>query len=601
VDDDGIILRINYKMTEILGFEEAELTGRSIKVVFEEEENLKEKIFFEDITMPIEVKTNYFTKLGEKIPVEVTLSPIFDKKGYLMGTVVVAKDIRLTKRLESEIVERKKTELELIKSNEKLKELDKMKTDFLSVISHELRTPLTSILGFSKLMKKKVSKCITKNENYNEEFLNILSENLNIISLEAERLSNLINDVLDISKMEAGKSEWRLLPTSISEVLDRAVSTMSLTLEEKNIKLTIDIEEDLPNVMLDYDRILQVILNLLSNAAKFTDEGEIKISVITNNRNIIFTVKDSGIGIMQENLEEIFDKFKQVGDTLTNRPKGTGLGLPICRQIIEHHGGKIWVESVLGEGSSFIFTLPIDNKELEFRRINLENLIKTISSNVNNEEENSQKTTGDILIVDDDESIGVFLKEVLELENYSIRRSLNGVDAINEVRRKKPDLIILDVVMPHMNGFDVAAVLKNDPSSKDIPIIMLSVMEDKERGIILGVDRYLKKPVNVDELLSNIGKLIKDEKIEKKVLIVNDNMDTVKYLFDILEKKGFRTINYCKSEDFFSKNYQIMPEVLIIDAGVAKSIQNFHEFRAKDIFINTSIFILGEEGDKIEG
>jgi len=250
------------------------------------------------------------------------------------------------------------------RSNEKLKELDKLKTDFLSTVSHELRTPLTSILGFCKIMKKKLENVILPTAYIKDEKVlkatNQVLGNIDIVISESERLTAIINDVLDITKMEEGKVEWKREKVKIDEVINDAINATYPLFEVKKIDVTKDIDEALPYALGDKDKIVQVVINLLSNAVKFTEKGEITCKARVENNEIIVSVIDTGIGIREEDLISVFEKFKQVGDALTNKPKGTGLGLPICKNIIEHHGGRIWVESKINEGSEFFFSLPVE-------------------------------------------------------------------------------------------------------------------------------------------------------------------------------------------------------------------------------------------------
>lgn len=250
------------------------------------------------------------------------------------------------------------------------KEIERMKDDFVSTVSHELRTPLTSVLGFAKLIDKKLSDLIfplVPQENPKiERAVRQISGNIGIIVSESERLTKMINEVLDLSKMEAGKIDWRQEETAIEELIKRSLDATAGLFAEKNLVLAQEIEADLPSLYCDRDRILQVLINLLSNALKFTEQGRIAVQAA---RTVLagpeplpavgIAVIDSGCGIAAENLATVFEKFRQVGDTLTDRPKGTGLGLPICKQIVEYHGGTLTVESELGKGSSFRFVLPL--------------------------------------------------------------------------------------------------------------------------------------------------------------------------------------------------------------------------------------------------
>lgn len=251
------------------------------------------------------------------------------------------------------------------------KEVDRMKTEFISNVSHELRTPLTSILGFAKMIDKKLSDSVqplvqsvltqlpTEGKKA-EKTLKQVGANLNIIVTEGERLTAIVNNVIDIANLESDKVAWNMQMISIQDIVETALASKSTLAAKKQIQIETEFDRDLPQIIGDRDRIIQVANNLLSNAIKFTPEaGEVKCKVKLNSQAIVVSVSDTGMGIEKADQDKVFEKFSQVGDTLTDKPHGTGLGLPICKRVIEHHGGKIWVESELDRGSIFSFSLPI--------------------------------------------------------------------------------------------------------------------------------------------------------------------------------------------------------------------------------------------------
>lgn len=242
---------------------------------------------------------------------------------------------------------------ELEEANKKLKELDQLKSDFISIVSHELRTPLTSIKAFAELIIMKPGMALARQQKL-----------LGVINSETDRLARLINDILDLTKIEAGKLSWHITELSVDEVIRSSIATMQSLADNKSILVSLQIEPRLPALVGDRDRLVQVLTNVLSNSIKFTPQGgKIEVTarlVQTPKPQIVVSVSDTGVGIPEEDLELIFEKFQRSGDVLTNNTEGTGLGLTISRQIVEYHGGRIWVESTLGKGSTFTFTLPLD-------------------------------------------------------------------------------------------------------------------------------------------------------------------------------------------------------------------------------------------------
>ena len=246
-------------------------------------------------------------------------------------------------------------------------EANEAKSTFLSTVSHELRTPLTSVIGFAKIIKKRLEERILpfvqSEEKKTGRAIKQVTQNLDIVVSEGERLTTLINTVLDLAKIEAGRLDWNIGPIHIGKIIQQATAATASLFEQKSLSLRMDIPDTMPEISGDKDRLVQVMINLISNAVKFTDSGEINIKTELEDRFLVVSVKDDGIGISKADLPKVFEKFKQVGDTLTDKPKGTGLGLPICKEIVEYHNGQIWAESKLGEGSTFFFSLPLTVKE----------------------------------------------------------------------------------------------------------------------------------------------------------------------------------------------------------------------------------------------
>ncbi len=243
------------------------------------------------------------------------------------------------------------------------KEVDRMKTEFISTVSHELRTPLTSVLGFAKIIRRKFSNTVAPllppEDVRAGRAASQIRENLDIIVTEGQRLTELVDDVLDIAKMESGRCEWDMAPLSLADAAEQAVRAASPLAARKGLSVRSAIPPGLPRITGDRDRIVQVFVNLIGNAVKFTEHGEIRLEAAVVGESIRIAVRDTGCGIAEADLERVFEKFRQTGDTLTEKPKGTGLGLSICRQIVERHGGRIWAESILGQGSDFLFTVPL--------------------------------------------------------------------------------------------------------------------------------------------------------------------------------------------------------------------------------------------------
>ncbi|MHC1791676.1 sensor histidine kinase [Solidesulfovibrio sp.] len=327
-------------------------------------------------------QTRFVRRDKQTIWVLVNIRLVRDSAGrplYTEGTVTdVTARIRAERRLEilnrhlREAVKERTGRLavkaaELETANLRLQELDRLKSGFLATVSHDLRTPLTSIMGFAKLISRDFTKFFAPfapgHERLTRQATRI-TDNLAIIENEGERLTRLINDFLDLSKIEAGRAQWRDTAVDLTAALTRAVYAVSADFEAKpDVRFSMSVAPDLPTLYIDPDRLTQVLVNLLGNAAKFTDEGSVTLQAARDGDLLRVRVTDTGQGIPRESLEKIFDKFHQAqtSDTVeeTRRRKGTGLGLAICRQIVEHYQGRVWAESELGRGSTFILELPL--------------------------------------------------------------------------------------------------------------------------------------------------------------------------------------------------------------------------------------------------
>lgn len=451
----------------------------------------------------------------------------------------------------------------------KAEDANEAKSAFLSTVSHELRTPLTSVLGFAKIIRKRLEDKIFPAVNVSDQkikrTMKQVSENLDVVVSEGERLTNLINDVLDLAKIESGKMEWNMRPIFLQDVIHRGIAATSSLFEQKGLKLKKNIPEDLPIIKADEDKLIQVIINLLSNAVKFTKKGTVSLEAYQDKGQLIFEVQDTGIGITEEDRHKIFEKFRQAGDTLTDKPQGTGLGLPICREIIEHHGGIIWMKSEFNVGSTFFFSIPVLGETATQEPIQLDRILRSLKKQISHSSRKKPDGKPTILVVDDDTPIRSLLRQELTDTGYRVREAANGKAALDMVRLEKPDLIILDVMMPEINGFDVAAVLKNDPATMDIPIIILSIVQDKERGFRIGVDRYLTKPIDTEKLFHEVDELLEQGVSKKKVLVVDEDASAVKTLTEVLSARGYKVVE-ATSDNLLQTANESMPDIIMLNS-----------------------------------
>jgi signal transduction histidine kinase/DNA-binding response OmpR family regulator len=460
-------------------------------------------------------------------------------------------------------------------ANQRLQELDQLKSDFLSTVSHELRTPLTSVLGFARIIARRYEESLLPHLDQSQARVRRdaqrISENVQIIIDEGERLTRLINEVLDLAKIESGKMEWQMQEVSLHEVVQRAVNATSSLARDKGLDVRVVSHSQAGQVYGDADRLTQVVTNLLGNAIKFTNQGSVTCVLERHANDITVKVQDTGVGIAPKDLDKVFEKFRQVGDTLTDKPTGTGLGLPICKEIIEHHGGRIWVESTPGLGSTFIFTLPaLPERLAPAPEIPL---LSQVKQRVAATLPQGTADTRRILIVDDEKHLRTLLRQELEGADYHVLEAQDGHTALQLAKTAHPHLIILDILMPGLDGFQVTTLLKQDATTASIPILILSIVEDKERGYRLGVDSYLTKPVDSAQLLATVASLVARgptrPSTRKKILVIEDDASMVRAIEQALSAYEVTAVQ--DSSEGVRLAQQERPDVIILDASLPEA------------------------------
>jgi len=410
-----------------------------------------------------------------------------------------------------------------LETSQQLRELDKLKSQFLANMSHELRTPLNSIIGFSRVILKGIDGPVN----------DVQQQDLTAIHNAGTHLLELINDVLDVSKIEAGKMELAFDDeVSLPVVIDSAMSTAVGLTKDKPIRLERLIEDDLPLVKADPTRIRQVLINFLSNAAKFTDQGVITVRAYRSAHSepgkvpvdeIRVSVSDTGPGISKEDQAKLFRPFSQVDYSPTRKVGGSGLGLSISRLLVELHGGSIGVESEPGQGSTFYFSLPLQLADEAGTNLEQSDSEAVAQASLENT----------ILIIDDDRQVIRLYERYLRNSGYNTVSVSDPIQAVEKARSLKPFAITLDIMMPRMDGWQVLDALKHDPETKSIPVIICSILENEEKGLSLGAVDYLHKPVLEEDLIQALNRL-SGEFDEIDVLIIDDDPDVLRLIKKVL-------------------------------------------------------------------
>jgi signal transduction histidine kinase/DNA-binding response OmpR family regulator len=434
---------------------------------------------------------------------------------------------------------------ELQETNRRLEEASRHKSEFLANMSHELRTPLNSIIGFSEILLDESVGELTLDER--REFLgNILSS--------GRHLLGLINDILDLSKVEAGRMELQPEAFAIAEMINGVLNTIKPLAVRKQIGIEVAIDPALASIVADPAKAKQILYNLLSNAVKFTPErGHVGVRASQDEEGVRFAVWDTGIGIKAEDQRRIFEEFQQVETTTARQYEGTGLGLALAKKFVELHGGRIWVESELGKGSTFTFRLPSVGQP---------------AMPAEGRPEPEEIGLPLVLLVEDDPKTRELLRFSLLREGFRVEEALHGEEALPKARALRPFLIILDILLPRKDGWEVLRELKEDPMTQDIPVVIVSIVDEPERGFSLGAADYILKPFDRDDFLRRLGRYSFTTKVQLepvKILIIDDDPLAVDALAGMLEPAGFEIFKAYGGQEGLELAAKQQPNLILLD------------------------------------
>ena len=437
-------------------------------------------------------------------------------------------------------------------ARDEAKEASEAKSKFLANMSHELRTPLNGIIGYADLLL----------EECEDEGNEMMAEDLTKITQSGSHLLSIINDILDMSKIEAGKMELFVSEFNISDLVEQIKNISQSLADKNNNQIIYEVSEGLSSMKGDETRLRQCVVNLISNAVKFTENGTVTVSVDSDNQSdegLIISVSDTGIGMTEEQLQKIFEDFTQADDETTAKFGGTGLGLAITRNLVTMMQGTVGVESALDVGSTFTISLP---RYLEPK--------KSISEEI----------VGDsgplVLIVDDDLNIHDLACRILIQNGYRTISATDGSRGIEIAREKNPSLILLDIMMPEKDGWEVLKDLRNDDVLSNIPVLVTSVLEEQKTAEALGARAYVSKPIDKNQLLETLKSL--DIEKTSKILIVYDDPDVRELVSRMLQNEGIETIEAKNGQEGMNMLEQ-NPDLIILDLEMP--VMNGFEFLEK--------------------
>ena len=420
------------------------------------------------------------------------------------------------------------------------------KSEFLANMSHELRTPLNAIIGYSEILSEDA-----KDSGHNDYL-----PDLNKIRNSGKHLLGLINDILDLTKIEAGRMEMFLETFDIAQLMQEVAETVQPLLDKNTNSLTVNVPATVGTIHADQVKVRQMMLNLLSNASKFTKDGVVAVSVdrdvVPNGEDIfIFRVRDTGIGMSPEQLSRLFQPFMQAESSTTKRFGGTGLGLAITKHLAELMGGSVTVESELGRGTTFSVRLP--NSPLAADNVGGTTGVVSESTDVN---------AATVLVIDDEPSARDMISRMLAKEGYRVVTASNGADGLRIAAEVKPDVITLDIMMPGMDGWAVLSKLKADPALAAIPVVVATIIDDRNLSVSLGASGYITKPIDRDHL-ADVLRRVRSTPGVKNVLIVEDDADARKLMRRLFEKEGW-TVTEAENGSVALAAIDISPPSLVL-------------------------------------
>jgi signal transduction histidine kinase/DNA-binding response OmpR family regulator len=429
---------------------------------------------------------------------------------------------------------------ELERKSAELEVASRHKSEFLASMSHELRTPLNAVIGFSEvLLERMFGELNERQEDY-----------LRDIWGSGKHLLELLNDILDLSKVEAGRMDLEPSTFSVRQVLEYGLSLMRERALQKAITLRLAIGPGVGLLDADELRFKPVVLNLLSNAVKFTRVGgEVEIRATSDGDELVVTVADNGIGIAPEDQERIFESFQQGGRS-TPEQEGTGLGLTLTKRIVELFGGRIWVESELGAGSTFGFAIPVG---------------QPVDAAGHARDEPDPSGGPLVVVIEDDRSSLELLTLYLEGVGVQVVGARNGQEGLEAVRRLHPAAVVLDIRLPGLDGWEVLTVLKADPVTAQVPVVVVSILDQRGRGFALGAAEYLVKPVSREDVLGALTRVRVLSHPRRTLLAIDDDPVVLELVKAMLEPEGWTVLSATDGETGTSLVRSRRPSVVLLD------------------------------------
>ncbi|MCL7926467.1 MAG: GAF domain-containing protein [marine benthic group bacterium] len=589
LDTSHNVVSCNPAFEELFGYAGDEIRGRNLDDLITTPETRVDAMGYTQQALArnsVEIISQRRRKDGRLLDVEVLGVPVL-VDGKPEGLMALYHDIT-----------------ELLQAREDAESANRAKSQFLANMSHELRTPLNAIIGYSEMLAEDLA-----DEGDGEHV-----PDLEKIGTAGKHLLSLINEILDLSKIEAGKMELYLERFDADAALEEVMATIDPVASQNGNELVLNRDGPVGEIRSDAVKFRQILLNLLSNACKFTEDGRVTLEAVRSTGGdvlpdrLTLSIRDTGIGMNEEQLGRLFEAFSQADVSTTRKFGGTGLGLVISRRFARMMGGDIEVTSTPGEGSVFTVTLPAEVAEQAVPEVDAigpetesAELTQALLS------ASGPGTAGTILVIDDDPGTHDLLRRALSREGYRVEGAPDGESGLARIRELRPDAIILDVRMPRMDGWSVLSTLRADPDLSTIPVIVLSMLDDRNVGYALGAADYLTKPVDARQLVATLSRFCPDR--EAPILLVEDDSDARERVRRVLERDGWKVEEAGNGREALALLPDLQPQLVVLDLmmpemdgfELAARMKADARWRALPVLVLSALDLSAEQRQRLSG